>query len=134
MTTATTDELAVRHVIEDWAAAVRRKDFPAILLHHARDMWMFDVPPPLQSKGLDEYRGTWDLFFTWAGEPVTFDIVEMRVFAGRDVAFAAALMRCSSTETDGRRISLDFRLTVGLQKVGEQWTIVHEHHSIPSTS
>jgi ketosteroid isomerase-like protein len=25
---------------------------------------MFDVPPPLQSKGLEAYRRTWDVFFS----------------------------------------------------------------------
>jgi ketosteroid isomerase-like protein len=35
---------------------------------------------------------------------------------------------------DGRLIDLDFRLTVGLEKVGGRWTVVHEHHSIPTES
>jgi ketosteroid isomerase-like protein len=29
-------------------------------------------------------------------------------------------------------VDLDFRLTVGLRKIDCQWTIVHEHHSVPS--
>jgi ketosteroid isomerase-like protein len=27
---------------------------------------------------------------------------------------------------------LDFRLTVGLRKIDGQWTITHEHHSVPA--
>ena len=33
----------------------------------------------------------------------------------------------------GEDIELDFRLTIGLRKIGNQWTITHEHHSIPAT-
>jgi ketosteroid isomerase-like protein len=57
----------------------------------------------------------------------------MSITAGSDVAFAAASMRCSGQETSGEDLELDFRLTVGLRKLDGQWTIVHEHHSIPAT-
>jgi len=43
------------------------------------------------------------------------------------------LMRCEEFGNDGERINLDFRLTIGLRKMDGQWTIVHEHHSIPAT-
>jgi ketosteroid isomerase-like protein len=26
-----------------------------------------------------------------------------------------------------------FRLTIGLRKVGDNWRIAHEHHSVPAT-
>jgi ketosteroid isomerase-like protein len=95
-------------------------------------MLMFDVPPPLQSKGLRAYRKTWDLFFSWARDPAVFDIVEMQVTAGAEVGFVTALMRCAGTEASGVEIELDFRLTIGLRKTDGQWTVTHEHHSIPA--
>lgn len=128
------EEVEVRALVEEWARAVRRKDMPAVLRHHSSDMVMFDVPPPFQSKGIEAYRKTWDLFFSWAREPVTYDIEELHVTAGRDVAFAVATMRCSGTEASGEITDLDFRLTIGLRKIDGQWTIVHEHHSIPAPS
>jgi len=33
--------------------------------HHEQDIVMFDVPPPLQSRGMGEYKETWDLFFKY---------------------------------------------------------------------
>lgn len=62
---------------------------------------MFDVPPPFKSEGIDAYRRTWDLFFACSPEPVKFDIVELRVTAGPDVAFATALMQCLDGSCDG---------------------------------
>ena len=126
------DETAIRDLVESWAGAVRAKDFDRILAHHSADILMFDVPPPLASKGIDAYRKTWDLFFTWSDEPVVFEIQDMEITAGSDVAFVAALMRCAGTEQSGEKLTLDFRLTIGLRKLGGQWTVVHEHHSVPA--
>ncbi|HEX3704519.1 MAG TPA: nuclear transport factor 2 family protein, partial [Vicinamibacterales bacterium] len=67
-------------------------------------------------------------------DPVVFNILEMSVTAGTDVAFVTALMRCSGRETAGENSRLTFRLTVGLQKIDRQWVIAHEHHSFPATS
>ena len=128
----TQDEDAIRELVENWANAVRRKDLRAILLNHSANMLMFDVPPPLASKGIEAYKKTWDLFFSWARDPVVFDISEIDITAGDDVAFVTALMRCAGTETNGQAIELDFRLTIGLRKIDSQWIVVHEHHSIPA--
>ena len=133
MKTITADVSTIHAMVEDWAKAVRARDYDGILAHHARDILMFDVPPPLQSTGLEAYRRTWDLFFSWSNDPVVFDITQMDVTAGDDVAFVSALMRCSGTEKNGVRLTLDFRLTIGLRKVSGNWTIVHEHHSIPAS-
>jgi uncharacterized protein (TIGR02246 family) len=128
----TSDQKDIRTLIENWAAAVRRKDLDGILRRHAPGIVMFDVPPPLQSTGIEAYRKTWSVFFSWSHDPVIFDITEMRITAGHDVAFATALMRCSGTEKNGTDLALDFRLTVDLQKLERQWVITHEHHSIPA--
>lgn len=128
----TADQAAIRALVERWAAAVRAKDIDAILAHHSPDVSMFDVPPPLESKGLEAYRKTWDLFFAWSDDPVIFDIERMDITAGSDVAFVAALMRCTGTEKNGERVGLEFRLTIGLRKIDGQWTILHEHHSVPA--
>ena len=125
----TKDEVAIRNLVENWASAVRRKDLSAILQNHL----MFDVPPPLQSKGIEAYKTTWDLFFSWARGPVVFNISEMSITAGDDVAFVTAVMRCAGTEVNGDDIELDFRLTIGLRKIDNQWIVRHEHHSIPAT-
>jgi uncharacterized protein (TIGR02246 family) len=128
------DEAEIRELIETWTAAVRRRDLPGILRNHSPNILMFDVPSPLQSKGIDAYRRTWDMFFSWSHRPVKFDISEMTVTAGADVAFVAAVMRCAGREAGGEDIELEFRLTVGLQKIDGQWVVTHEHHSIPARS
>jgi ketosteroid isomerase-like protein len=122
---------AVRGVVESWTAAVRRRDIEGILKNHSSEMIMFDVPPPFQSKGIEAYRKSWDLFFSWTSDPIPFDISEMSITAGGDVAFVVATMRCAG-RGGGEREDLDFRLTMGLHKIDGQWMIEHEHHSIPA--
>ena len=134
MQQAGTSENQIRAVIEAWADAVRRHDLPGILAHHEQDIVMFDVPPPLQSRGMDEYKATWDLFFRYHEPSQAFDIEELAITAGEDVAFAVAIMRCcsatfSSPPPEG---GLLFRLTIGLRKVDGDWRVTHEHHSVPS--
>jgi ketosteroid isomerase-like protein len=127
------EEAQIKSLLEAWADAVRRHDIAAILAHHEPDMLMFDLPPPLQCKGIKAYEETWGLFFPCHKPGTAFDIEELSVTAGQDVAFAAAIMRCStnSSSNPGKEGFL-FRLTVGLRKVDGAWRIVHEHHSEPA--
>ncbi|HEX9296333.1 MAG TPA: hypothetical protein VF881_10870 [Polyangiaceae bacterium] len=67
---STTDEAEIREMVESWASAVRRKDLDGILCNHSPDILMFDVPPPLQSKGIEEYKRTWESFYSWSRDPV----------------------------------------------------------------
>jgi ketosteroid isomerase-like protein len=129
------EEDKIRALIEAWAAAVRRHDLPGILAHHAEGMLMFDLPPPLQCRGIEEYQRTWDLFFRYHKPGQAFDVEELTVTAGQDVAFAAAIMRCGTgSDTDpAKRSGFLFRLTVGLRKAEGEWRITHEHHSEPAT-
>ena len=122
----------VRAVIDQWTAAVRRRDMAGILENHSSDFVMFDVPPPFQSRGMAAYRKTWEEFFGWSDRKVIFDIADIEIVAGADVAFAFAAMRCQGPGADGAVEPLDFRLTVGLRKIDGRWVIVHEHHSVPA--
>ena len=72
---AKAEEARIKALLEDWADAVCRHDLPAILAHHERDMVMFDLPPPLQCRGIEAYEQTWDLFFVTTSPvpPSTFE-------------------------------------------------------------
>ncbi|SRR6266404_1465346 len=125
------NETEIRQLIENWAQAVRNKDIEAILAHHSSDVVMYDVPKPFQSVGIEAYRKTWDLFFAFT-KPGVFDIRELHIISDENVAFAFATMKCADKTNTAEFEELDFRLTIGLKKINNQWTIIHEHHSIPS--
>jgi len=54
----------IRKVIRQWEKAVQAGEMKDILANHTRDVLMFDVPEPLQSKGIAAYQKTWELFFS----------------------------------------------------------------------
>jgi ketosteroid isomerase-like protein len=130
-----TDEAQIKALVEAWADAVRRHDIPAILAHHEPNIIMFDVPPPLQSKGIEAYERTWDLLFRYHKPGTAFDIEEIAVTASRGVALVIAIMRCGpdSSSNPADKDGFLFRLTMGLRKIEREWWIVHEHHSVPAT-
>ena len=63
-------------------------------------------------------------------EPV-FELVELDVTSGSDVAFARALLRCGRPEELAAKPDHRLRVTLGLRKVDGAWLIAHEHHSFP---
>lgn len=129
-----TDEQQIRTLIERWAAAVHDADLDTVLADHAPDIVMFDVPPPNEGvRGIDAYRETWPPFFEWQASGAVFEIESLDVTAGTDVAFAFALLRCGTPADFARHPGQRLRLTLGLRKTNERWTVAHEHHSFPDT-
>lgn len=125
------NEQEVREIIESWAASVRSRDIDGVLRRHAEDLLMFDVVGPVELRGLKAYRTTWlEQFFPWHGENGRFDLNNLSVFASDRLAFATALIQCAGME-EGQPVAFTLRLTVGLEKISGEWTIVHEHHSEP---
>jgi ketosteroid isomerase-like protein len=117
---------AVTQIVEDFLRAVEHGNRPAILSNHAEDLRMFDFPDTVE--GLEDYDAQWGFFYDSQTGPITFAPEDMRTSAGEDVAFASCIVHCDGTSGGDFR----FRLTVGLEKRDGQWTIVHEHHSLPT--
>jgi PhnB protein len=87
------------------------------------------LAPPLRTaesgpEGLDAW------FATWQG-PIGYEIHDLGIAAGGDVAFCHGLARLTGTKTDGEKPDVWFRLTLGLRRAADGWVIVHEHESVP---
>jgi ketosteroid isomerase-like protein len=116
----------IRSLIRAWERAIQNGDMDGILAHHSESVLMFDVPEPLQSLGIDDYRKTWEVFFRYgAPSQDVFAIEDLRITAGEEVAFATGLLRIGGSSEPV------CRLTLGLTRRNGQWQIVHEHHSAP---
>jgi uncharacterized protein (TIGR02246 family) len=131
----TQDEQQIRDLIDRWAQAVHAGDLDAVLAGHADDIVMFDVPPPHDGvRGIDAYRETWPEFFTWQAKGASFEILELHVTAGEDVAYAFALLRCGMPDELAAKPDQRLRLTLGLRRADGGWTVAHEHHSFADDS
>lgn len=131
MTTQTGDPknvAAVREVFDRWLAAIRSRNLDGVVSAHDAGLVMFDVPDPPMLRGLDAYRDAWEGFLEWFGAKGVFDPSELTIVAGEDVAFTHCLIRCiGSTPSE---VEKPVRLTIGYHKVGGEWLIAHEHHSV----
>jgi uncharacterized protein (TIGR02246 family) len=125
----TANEVHLLEMLQAWARSVRARDLEGIMAHHAHDVVMFDVPPPVKLQGIDEYRNSWQSFLEWLGDSGVFDVGDVRVIAGDDVAWCHALVRCVGSTANEELL---VRLTVGFRKIDNQWTVIHEHHSVPA--
>lgn len=126
MKTSNIEEQQIRAVLNNWTKAIQDGNLQEIVKNHTEDVLMFDVPLPLQSRGLVEYQKTWELFLQYStGGEGSFELEELEITAGERVAFCNALIRLAK----GR--SPECRLTIGLKKIKGQWMISHEHHSAP---
>lgn len=129
------DAEEIRALIEGWAEAVHEGRIDTVVADHAEDVVMFDVPPPYRGvRGADAYRKVWPAFFAWQAQGAAFDIEELEVTAGEDVAFGHALVRCGTEDELTAHPGLRLRLTLGLRKEAGRWVIAHEHHSFPDLS
>jgi hypothetical protein len=87
------------------------------------------LPPPWRNRIIPTlFSSGW--FETWDG-PIGYDIGERVIEVGGDVAFCHGLTHMTGTKTDGARVDLWFRSTVGLRRSAAGWQITHEHDSTP---
>jgi uncharacterized protein (TIGR02246 family) len=129
------NEQRIRELIERWASAVHNGDLDGVLANHAEDIVMFDVPPPDDGvRGIDAYLKTWPPFFEWQKRGASFELVELDVTTGEEIAFAHALLRCGKPEELEERPETRLRLTIGLRKEDGDWVVAHEHHSFADLS
>jgi ketosteroid isomerase-like protein len=129
-----TAETDIRALVTRWVDGIRACDLDAVTAAHSDDIVMFDVPPPYDGiRGIAAYRDSWPPFFEFIRSGATFELLELDVVAGPEVAFAHGLLRCGGEKEFAANPDNRLRLTMGLRKVDGQWTITHEHHSFPAT-
>lgn len=121
----TADEEQIRAVIAGRAAAMHDRDAERFVAHYAPQITKFDLSPPLAHQGPEardaEALRAW--FGSHPGGPIGYEIRDLAVTVGGDVAFCHSL-----TQLGG---ALWFRSTLGLRKIGGAWQITHEHNSTP---
>ena len=123
-------EAAIRQIVEARADAVRRGDADAMTADVADDATIFDVIVPLRRRGKSASRSRaseWVALFDGA---IGWESRDIEVFADSDVAWCHSLSHVTGTQS-GNKIDMWFRTTLGLQRRGGSWQIVHEHSSSP---
>ena len=127
----TTDEAQIRKLISDREKAVRTKDVNASVSNQAPDVLLFDVVNPLQQVGSDASRRRAEQWFSSFQGPIGYEIRDLSITAGDDVAFSHGLSHVTATSKDGGDLDMWWRTTVCFSKVEGKWIVMHEHNSVP---
>lgn len=126
-----TDEAQIRGLIEDRINAVRTKDINGLMFNHTPDVLSFDVINPLRYTGSDTVRKRAQEWFSLYQGPIGYEIRDLSITTGDDVAFCHYLYQVSGTKTDGGKVDMWVRATVCYRKIEGTWMVTHEHGSVP---
>jgi len=125
------DEAEIKRVIEGGVEAARARDIDGVMSIYAWELVSFDLVPPLRYVGAGEYRKRWEETFSSFQGPIGYEIHDLDITTGDDVAFGHSLNRLSGTLNTGQKTDLWLRLTACFRKIDGQWLIVHTHVSVP---
>jgi ketosteroid isomerase-like protein len=95
------------------------------------DIVTFDMVPPIQHDGIGAVRRLWATTLAAFVPPLEYEVHQLDITVGGDVAFARCLNRFGGRQTDGKRSSSWLRSTFGLRKLEGKWKLLHEHISVP---
>lgn len=118
-------------MIRGFVDAIRAKDIDGVMSIFAPEVVSFDLGPPLRHGGGGTLRERWRQLFESYRGPLDYELRELSVTAGEDVAFSHSLNRMAGTMKDGRRSDRWLRWTACYVRTGDSWRIVHEQVSLP---
>jgi uncharacterized protein (TIGR02246 family) len=125
------DEADIRQRIDKVAEAIRDMDLEAVMSIYAPDIVSFDIEPPLLHVGAEANRKNWLRAFAMYQRPLSYEIRDLTVTVGDDVAFAHSLNRLSDTSSNGNKAGFWVRATICFRKIDGSWLIAHDHASVP---
>ena len=126
------DEAEIQRVLEGGVEAIRDKNIEGVMSLYAQEVVSFDIVPPLRYIGADAFRKVWEeVFFVYQG-PIDYEIHDLSITVGDDVAFTHSLNRISGTMNTGQKTDLWLRWTACFRKINGTWLIVHHHNSVPA--
>jgi uncharacterized protein (TIGR02246 family) len=126
-----TGEAEIRALIEDQAKAVRAKDVDGLLSNYAPDVVVFDLIRPLRYAGLGALRKRVQEWFSQFRGAMGYELRDMEIAPGDDVAFCHSLNHVNGTTTEDNKVDMWWRATLCFRKIDNKWMVTHAHSSEP---
>lgn len=126
-------EAEIFAAIEQWDAAVAKKDGAAIIKDYVADASLFDIGSQVDSaQGIKEL---WEHCFPFFGDTITVHRKDVKIKVMGESAMLTCLSRCTGMQIpEGQETDMMkswFRASVVYQKIDGQWKVIHEHISMP---
>jgi len=130
---ADTDKTAIEALEKRFAEAVSAKDLDAIMKVYApgNRLFVFDVTPPRQHVGWQDYKADWQELLAGTSGPINFSIADLSVTTVGSVAYGHSIQSMKATHSNGSKLELVVRVTDVYRKMHGEWLIVQEHVSVP---
>jgi ketosteroid isomerase-like protein len=125
------DEAAIRQRIADYVASIRIKDLERVMAIFAPGLVSFDLEAPLQHMRAESKRQNWTKAFAAYEGPIGYEVKDLTIVTGNDLAMGRSVNRISGTLSNGKKTSYWIRWTTCFQKIGGTWYITHDHVSVP---
>lgn len=122
-------ESEIRRLLDERGRAVAAKDVEAVAAQYAPDVVMYNLAPPLQRTGVDR-RGIEAWFSGYRG-PIGYEVRDLTIASGGDVAYCHYLYHITGTLTGGAEVDMWVRATLCFGRDERGWRITHEHDSDP---
>ncbi|HVN00365.1 MAG TPA: nuclear transport factor 2 family protein [Caulobacteraceae bacterium] len=123
------DKAQIEALEKGFAAAFNAKDVDKIMSYYARQgLFVFDVTPPRQHVGWDDYKKDWEGFLGPIKGGVKFELSDLDITVVGSVAYSHSIQNIHTSSPDS---DLVVRVTDVYRKSGGKWRIVQEHVSVP---
>jgi uncharacterized protein (TIGR02246 family) len=130
---AATAKADIRALEDRFAASFNAKDLDGIMKVYApgKNLFVFDVTPPRQHVGWDDYRKDWQTFLATFKGPIKATVEDLDIFADGNMAYSHSIQHVTGTDTKDKPVEFAVRVTDVYRKIAGAWRIVHEHVSVP---
>ena len=124
-------EVQIRQQIDKLAGGIHAQDLEGLKRLYTANVVSFDVEPPLQHVGVEAKMKNWANVFT-VFQDATYEVRDLVITAGDDVAFGHGFGRLSGTLRNGATTGgMWVRGTFCFQKIDGNWLIAHDQVSVP---
>jgi uncharacterized protein (TIGR02246 family) len=124
-------ESDIRRRMDEWAKAIGAMDLERVMSMYAPDIVSFDLEPPLHYEGAEAKRKAWARVFAMYQPGLAYEIRDLAITVGDDLAFSHSLNRLSGTLKNGHRTGSWVRYTACFRRIDGKWFIAHEQISAP---
>jgi len=125
------DEAEIKGLIDTLIKSLHHKNIESLMPIYAQDVVSFDVTAPLQVIGADAFKKRWEEAFLIFQDPINYEVRDLNITVGYNVAFSHSLNRLSGTMNNGQQFGPWVRWTACFRKINGKWLIAHHQASVP---
>ncbi len=130
---STNDAAAITALYKEFGVAFEHKDLKGIMSVYVPgdSLFVYDVGPPREHRGWNDYREDWNQLFAGFKNNPTFEMTDFGMTIDGDFAYTHGAQRITVNAGGKTRTTIVVRVTDVLRKIDGKWLIVQEHVSIP---